>query len=210
MGFLEILTFSIFSSIIALNSEVTSPWRKAPGGDMEKTMTIKRVLSFLLLVLAVALNAIPAEAQCRRGDPCWPRYQGGGWGGQGGWYDRYGYYGRNRIVVVAPQVPVVPVERAGRNLRREPGLIDVPLGILDRALGLVFGRTVDTSCADDDVACHRAEGRTEGRYDGKSAVADATEDAAYREAYNEAIRNSGQPVEVPAPAMREDDLESEE
>ncbi|MSR76096.1 MAG: hypothetical protein EXS68_00715 [Candidatus Ryanbacteria bacterium] len=105
------------------------------------------------------------------------------------------------------------VQRRDPNIRveREPGLIDVPLGIVNFSLGLVFGRTklVDTSCADDDIACHRAKGRADGRYDGKSAVADATESDEYRATYDEAIRNSGRTVE-PAAGIREEDVESED
>jgi len=166
-----------------------------------------RVLSMILLATTI-LVAAPADARCHRGDMCWESYRGGSYNGG---YHRYGY-GRDRYY---DDRVVVEVERArpsrrARHLEREPGLIDVPLGILNFGLGLVFGRTVDTSCADDDVSCHRAEGRAEGRHDAKAAVADATEDRVYRDAYNETIRGSGQPVEAPAPGMRESDLEPEE
>lgn len=167
---------------------------------------IRRVLFIILLILAfIAPGA--AEARCTYGNMCWER---GGphsnrWNGGSRYYGD-GYRHQDRVIVV-------PVERRDPNIRveREPGIIDVPLGILDFGLGLVFGRTklVDTSCADDDVSCHAAKGREDGRHAGKSAVADATESDEYRAAYDDAIRNSGRTVE-PAAELRETDVEPEE
>ncbi|MEK7630733.1 MAG: hypothetical protein AAB417_01770 [Patescibacteria group bacterium] len=176
------------------------------------TMT-KRALSILFLLIAfLAPITATAESGCPRGHMCWKGLRGQHGGGytsrwSGGYDSGYsGYRNHDRAIVVER------AERADPNIKvvRKPGLIDIPLGILGFGLGLVFGETklVDTSCADDDVSCHRAEGRAEGRYDGKSAVADATEDRSYREAYDEAIRNSGQPVEA-EPGLRESDLAPE-
>jgi hypothetical protein len=166
---------------------------------MEMMMNTRRVLSTIFLLVLV-LTPVVASA-CPEGQMCWP---GAGRGYRSGHHGHYGtrwggrYYRHEQAIVVERRDPNIRVER-------EPGLIDIPLKILDVGLGFVLGRTklVDTSCADDDVACHRAKGRAEGRYDGKAAVADATENASYREAYNDMIRNSGQPVEAPAPAPEE-------
>mgnify|MGYP001584872209 CR=1 FL=1 len=143
--------------------------------------------------MMVAVTLIALSAPSVGAWECWQGTQGytcgtmpprDGWGCDSRYHDCRGFDRRVGAVGVYGQNYGGPVVVRPPLEKTAPGLIDVPVGILNFAGRLLFGSykvAGASDCAPNDVACNAREGGGQGRFDGQVESAQAARSGAYKQ-----------------------------